>query len=219
MSSSSDWHFDDDTVRFLNDLKVNNNRDWFQANKATFETVYKQPAEFFCQLMAERMSEAFGDSYTPKLYRIYRDVRFSKDKTPYNAHLHISFSPVGQKMPAFFFGLQPENLVLGAGTFGFQGGVLDAYRQRVLGSDGADLQSIVDALADKGYRLSEPALKRVPRGLPADHPRTDLLRHKGLAAWFDFPDASHATSPKLFETCLDKFSDLKPLVEWLRSLD
>lgn len=219
MSTPENWHFERDTVRFLGDLQANNNREWFQTNKAVYEEVYKKPAEFFCHLMAERMDEQLGGAFTPKIFRIHRDVRFSKDKTPYNAHLHISFSPAGRKMPAYFFGLQPQNLTLGAGTFGFQGKALDTYRTQVLGDAGTKLKAIIHQLTDNGFRFSEPALKRTPRGFPDDHPNSDLLRYKGFAAWFDFPTTAEATSGDLPTTCLDMFSTLNPLVEWLLELE
>lgn len=219
MSTPENWHFEKETVRFLRDLQANNNREWFQANKTVYEEIYKKPADFFAHMMAERLSEHFGKPFTSKVFRIYRDVRFSKDKTPYNAHLHISFSPAGQKMPAFFFGLQPDSLTLGAGTFGFQGKSLDSYRTQVLGDAGNELKAIIQQLTDDGFRLSEPALKRTPRGFPDDHANSDLLRYKGFAAWFDFPTTAAATSGDLSATCLDRFSTLNPLVEWLLELE
>lgn len=218
MAQEQQWHFSPETVSFLNDLKANNNREWFMANKADFEASVQKPAEFFCMLMSERLQAMTGRPHTPKIFRVYRDVRFSKDKTPYNAHLHISFAPEGTKMPAYFFGLQPENLTLGAGTFGFDPGGLETYRHRVMGRDGGKLQAIIDTLKSGGYRLGEPALKKVPRGLPADHPRAELLRHKGLAAWYDFPDTSAATSGDAVTLCAGKFAQLQPLLNWLSSL-
>lgn len=215
MSTPENWHFEKETVRFLRDLQANNNREWFQANKTVYEEVYKKPADFFAHMMAERLSAGLGGSFTSKVFRIYRDVRFSKDKTPYNAHLHISFSPAGHKMPAFFFGLQPQNLTLGAGTFGFQGKLLDSYRTQVLGDAGNELKAIIQQLADDGFRFSEPALKRTPRGFPDDHANSDLLRYKGFAAWFDYPDTRHATSNDLLEQCATKLGALNPLVDWL----
>lgn len=219
MSTPENWHFGAETVQFLGDLQANNSREWFLDNKAVYEELYKKPADFFCHIMAERLSEELGVPFTPKVFRIYRDVRFSKDKTPYNTHLHISFSPAGKKMPAYFFGLQPENLTLGAGTFGFQGKTLDAYRAQVLGEAGKKLKAIIRQLTDDGFRLSEPALKRTPRGFPDDHANSDLLRYKGFAAWFDFPTTSKATSGDLVATCLDRFLALSPLVDWLLELE
>ena len=217
--TSSEWHFPAETVTFINDLKTNNNREWFQANKAVFEEAYKKPAEFFANMMSEQMAGRFGGNFTPKVFRIYRDVRFSKDKTPYNTQLHISFSPVGGGMPAYFFGLETDRLVLGAGSFGFTGDTLIRYQQDILGDRGAALEGVSSGLLAAGYRLSEPALKRVPRGMPVDHPRADLLRYKGFAAWFDFPDTAAATSDGLVETCLNRFAELKPLVDWLAGLN
>lgn len=218
MADEQNWHFPGETVSFLQALKANNNREWFMANKPVYENEVKKTAEFFCLLMTEKLEELTGKPQASKIYRIYRDVRFSKDKTPYNAHLHISFASEGAKMPAFFFGLQPEQLTLGAGTFGFEGDRLDAYRQRILGKDGEKLATILKKLESSGFRISEPALKRVPRGFDANHPHADLLRHKGLAGWYDFPDTTPATTGDAPSRCLAVFKQLRPLFDWLSGL-
>jgi len=80
-----------DTMAFLADLKAHNDRTWFAANKARYERVYKQPAEAFTAELRPRIQALAGQPMGAKLFRIHRDVRFSKDKSPYNTHLHLGF--------------------------------------------------------------------------------------------------------------------------------
>ncbi len=204
-----------ETCTFLRDLKANNTREWFQANKPAYEAALKAPSAAFADAMAAALEAACGEPCTPKVFRIHRDVRFSKDKTPYNAHLHISFAPEG-KPPAWMFGLEPDRLVLGVGTFQFDKAELDAYRARIDGPDGAALAETLAKLQADGVRLSDPDLKRVPAPYPADHPRGDLLRHKGLAAWIDDLDQSQAFADQGPARCTAALVRLKPVFDWLR---
>lgn len=216
MTSQSPAGFSAETLKFLETLKANNTRDWFTANKAVYERAVKQPAEAFSAEMAGHLEDMTGIAHKPKVFRIYRDVRFSKDKTPYNAHIRISFSPLTDRdaPPAWFFGFEPGHCALGTGVFAFEKQALERFRDRVAGEDGAALEKILKALGKKGIRLSEADLKRVPSGWPQDHARAGLLRHKGLAAWIDREDRA-AIGPGLVKSCRSDFKRLKPLFDWL----
>ena len=209
--------FPKEAVKFLSDLKANNTRDWFTANKATYESAIKGPAAEFCEAMSGKLEKLTGTPCKSKVFRIHRDLRFSKDKTPYNAHLHISFTPeTGQASPpCWFFGLEPTRIVLGAGTFGFDKSALEAFRERVDGPDGKKLAKLLEKLGAQGARIGEPDLKRVPSGYAQDHPRADLLRRKGLSAWLDTEDTKTASSPDFVATCQVKFKTLRPIYDWL----
>lgn len=216
MPDAVNFCFSIEAVAFLGDLKANSNRDWFARNKPVYEEAIKGAAEAYCAVMCGELETLTGISHRSKIFRIYRDVRFSKDKSPYNAHLHISFFPESPKdAPGWFFGLEPDRLVLGAGVFGFEKATLEKYRDRVAGPDGEELATLLAKLQSVAITLDEPALKRVPPGYAADHPRADLLRRKGLAAWRDFGDTKIATSPNLIDDCLFAYSEFKPLVDWL----
>ncbi len=202
---------------FLDDLKVNNTRDWFAANKTTYETEIKRPAASFCETMSGQLTKLTGRDHKAKVYRIHRDVRFSKDKTPYNAHLHISFEPESnlQSPPMWFFGLGTEKLSLGCGVFGFDKAELDLFRSRVTAPTGGEIAETLGGLEKAGARMSEPQLKRVPHGYPKDHPRSDLLRHKGLASWLDHENRSWVTKPEMMSLCLKEFKKLYPIFDLL----
>ncbi|WP_370322024.1 DUF2461 domain-containing protein [Oricola sp.] len=209
--------FSDETLAFLNGLKANNSRDWFDANRKSYEAAVKAPSKAFSDIMAGELERLTGAAHKPKIFRINRDIRFSKDKTPYNAHIHISWMPVGggEGAPAFMFGLSTEYCTLGCGTFEFPKPMLERYRETIAGARGEELGKMIDGLVADGYRLNEPALKRVPAGFPADHPRAALSLHKGLALWRDFESPQSATEPDLMRKCLGHFETLLPFWRFL----
>lgn len=211
------WHFPEDSVTFLRELEANNNRDWFAENKARYEVAFKQSAEDFIDQMTPKLDALVGVEHDSKLFRIFRDVRFSKDKTPYNTHIHISFfqKDSAKNTAHWFFGLEPDRVVIGVGEFAFAKEKLEPYRLRVAGEQGAALQKTLNSLLKKGATLHEPELKRVPKGFDADHPRADLLRRKGLAIWKTLGDAEIATHAGLISECGKAFRQIKPLYDWL----
>ncbi|MEM8686001.1 MAG: DUF2461 domain-containing protein [Pseudomonadota bacterium] len=220
MTAPSDWCFPSDAVSFLTDLQANNTRAWFSENKARHEHAVKRPAEVFCEEIRPRLEDLSGRPHASKIFRIYRDVRFSKDKTPYNANLRISFSPIDPSgaAPAWFFSLEPDRLIFGAGCFGFDKPVLERYRQKIAGRGGAELHTLLAHLSSRGIRLSAPDLKRVPKGFDTDQPHSELLLRKSLAGWCDTADTSRATAPGLIAFSLTEYGQLKPLFDWLTDL-
>ena len=204
-------------LSFLDNLERNNDRDWFADNKPTYEAEIKHPAAAFCAVMEAGLTRQTGIAHSSKVFRIHRDVRFSKDKRPYNAHLHISFTPQSplRSPPMWFFGLGTERLSLGCGVFAFEKAELEVYRRRTAGEEGADLERALARLKDKGVRLSDPELKRVPAGYDTGHPRAELLRHKGLGVWLDFPDRAWVTQPGAVERTLSELAKLRPVFDWL----
>ncbi len=220
MSPPSDWCFPGDAVQFLKDLKNNNNRDWFAQNKPIYEQTVKRPAQAYCELMCAELNSLTGMPHQSKIFRVHRDVRFSKDKTPYNAHLHISFLPVegSGASPAWFFALEPAKLIFGVGAFGFDKPILERFRQQIVDGQGKTLARHLSNLEKQGIRLSEPELKRVPRGFDPDQEYSPLLRHKGLTAWRDIGETKPATKPGLIKQSCTEYRTLLPLFSWLGGL-
>ena len=206
--------FPPDTVPFLKDLKANNKRDWFQASKPRYEAAYKAPAAAFCAAMTFRLQAETGDVHTAKVFRINRDIRFSKDKTPYNTYLHILFRREGAR-GGLFFGLQTDGLVLGVGVMGFDKGQLAAYRDAVADRQGEQLAEIIAKLIATGARMDEPALKRVPKGFDPEHPRGDFLKHKSLTIWHDMPESTQVTTPGFADICANHFQTYADLGRWI----
>lgn len=217
MSKETFPGFSKSAISFLRDLKANNTREWFNENKRTYEKELKIPASAFTEEMVGELEGLTNLSHTSKIYRIHRDVRFSKDKTPYNTHLHIGFTPRSNKAtpPCWFFGLDTEKLTLGAGTFAFDKADLERFRARISGPDGTKFAKLLSGLEGKGVRISQPELKRVPSGYPKDHAQEEHLRRKGLTTWIDLGDPDLATREDLILSCRSSFEKMKPVVDWL----
>lgn len=170
-----------DAQKFVRALARDNTRDWFHAHKADYDAKLRDPAEALLDDMAPRLSQLTGYPVTAKLFRAHRDVRFSKDKTPYNTHLHMMWGvQTGTRQdPALFFGIGASEVTVATGMMEFNKDVLGDWR-KMADLDGAYLAGKIDVAVAKGYTPWEPKLKRVPAPFGKDHPHGDLLRHKGL---------------------------------------
>jgi uncharacterized protein (TIGR02453 family) len=209
--------FPQEAVRFFRELRTNNDRAWFAQHKADYETFVKQPAEAFVEALRPELEALAGRPLGAKVFRLQRDVRFSKDKTPYNVYLRAGFMPQAgdHQGPGYYFGLEPERIMLGGGCFDLEGPTLDAYRRAVDDAEtGAALARLIDDLAAQGFQMDAPSLKRVPAPYPADHPRGELLKRKGLPAFREAPiPATGAIADSA--TCLVAFRTVTPLHRWL----
>jgi uncharacterized protein (TIGR02453 family) len=191
--------FPNETLQFLKNLTANNNRDWFKAHEEDYHTSVLEPAQAFVITLGERLKTiSKAISYDPQtngsgsLMRIYRDIRFSKDKSPYHTHLRITFWEGSSKKtenPGYFFAMDANEGILYSGMHLFSKELLETYRQAVLDPTlGKELEAAVDAVQGAGkYVIGGDTYKRVPSGYPAENPRARFLLHTGL----------HAESPKL----------------------
>lgn len=171
---------------FYTALAANNSKDWWEANRGTYDTVLKPAATDFLEELSAPLAEIAGEPVKGKLFRPHRDVRFSKDKTPYKTHLHMMWSMQAEvaEAPVFFFGIGTDYVTAGAGRMGFEKPMLENWRKFV-DLDTKRVQGIIAGIAAHGFGLREPALKRVPSGFAPDHPAGDLLRMKGCVATKD----------------------------------
>lgn len=218
--------FPKDAVAFLSELAENNEKEWFDANKGRYEESLMAPTRDFVVAMGERLAELAPDiNADPRvngsIFRIYRDVRFSKDKSPYKTHMGVWFwDGPGAKMdrPGFYFHLQPPNLMLGGGLHTFSRPLLAAYRDAAV--DPAYGLALTDAVARVGERLDVGGehYKRVPRGYDPEHANADLLRHAGLTAGREAEIPEELYSAAIVDHCMDVFAEMMPLHVWLRDL-
>jgi uncharacterized protein (TIGR02453 family) len=169
---------------FFDALAANNNRDWFGAHKGEYEAVVKRPAKLFLDEVGAWLNAETGTPQVPKLYRVHRDLRFSKDKTPYSTHLHLQWSDNTSGI-CHMFGVSRDYVTAGVGAMAFSKPALGRWRAHVGGAAGEDVAAILAALTGAGHRLSAPELRRVPAPYEQDHPRGDLLRRKGIVLWHD----------------------------------
>ncbi len=212
--------------QFLVELRANNNREWFNEHKQVYQEAIVEPALAFIVALGERLRAIHPDlnvdtrtNGAGSLMRIYRDTRFSKDKTPYKTNVGIVWwQGEGKKMerPGFYFHLAPESSWVGGGLYMFPPPALEAFQVAVDDpTRGAALQGVLEQLQAKGFRIWGERYKRVPQGYSADHPRADLLKYKGLfAASPDFPPAVLG-SPELVDACYDICAAQAPLQQWL----
>lgn len=202
---------------FLSDLAAHNTRDWFADQKPRYDTTLKTPATHLMDQIKADLARDPGWSLNTKLFRPQRDVRFSKDKTPYHVHLHMlwSFAGDGGAQSGLFFGISPTYVRAGGGIMGFEKSALHNWRTAVDGSQGVEIAETLAALAKHGLVPGEPDLKRVPSPFDKEHPRGDLLRRKGLTVWTDMPQADW-TDP--VQTLTRIFRHLTPLMQQLNRL-
>ena len=170
-----------DARAFTAEVRANNTREWWQANKSTYDTKLKAPALALLETLAPRIEAETGHAAKPKLFRPHRDVRFSKDKTPYQTHLHMlwSLDAGGRQDPVIFFGIDPETVTVGIGVMQFDKAVLADWR-RLLDLEGDRFDAVLSGAEAQGWSMWEPELKRVPSPHPADHPQATHLRRKSL---------------------------------------
>jgi uncharacterized protein (TIGR02453 family) len=185
-------YFTRELFRFFLDLEMNNKRDWFQANRSRYEEHVKMPAlQFITEFGPHlyRISHHFRADPRPvggSLFRIHRDVRFSKDKRPYKTHCGIQFrhaSGANAHTPGYYLHLEPGNCLVAVGIWHPDNPTLEKIRDAIV-ADPAKWQA---ALANRKFRaryeLDGDRLKRVPRGYPADHPCADDLMWKDYFAF------------------------------------
>ncbi|MGP6089553.1 TIGR02453 family protein [Antarctobacter jejuensis] len=197
-----------DARSFLLELSDNNDRGWFQANKARYDSTLKRPAEKLLAQIAQWLQDESGSPPRTKLFRPHRDVRFSEDKTPYHTHLHMMWSlPDGR---AWMLGISPDYATAGAGVMRFEPEQLSRWREAVIADTGAELAEHLDR---EDWRVDPPALERVPPPYPDDHPREELLRHKGFVAWQDRLEDGLSDDPD--GTLRHVFTAFAPLMVWL----
>lgn len=213
-------HFSKEALEFLTDLKSNNRRDWFDQHRKTYEVEIREPTKEFARQMSDALGQFTGRTHDAKVYRINRDIRFSRDKTPYNAHIHISFAPQSDQAspPMWFFGLSPEKLSLGCGVFQYDKEGLTRFRSAMAGPQGAALIRLAEEMQAQGQRVSAPDLKRVPPGYDAAHPRGAALRRKGFSGWKDIEDPGFVTRPDLTSRTVQQMRSLRPIYDLLLDL-
>ncbi len=210
-------------ITFLAELEKNNNREWFQQNKTRYQESVETPAKEFVAAMTGKMQALIGGPVKSKIFRIYRDVRFSKDKTPYSPMIKVAFAPADKKGCAsamYFFRLQPGILALGTGVYEMNDSrVLERYRRAVDDvKKGAQLAKVLETFRRNGVWINEAHYKRVPGGFTKDHPREELLRHKNLYALTEIPLVSELSSLQAVDFCLKQYKELSPLYNWLNTL-
>jgi uncharacterized protein (TIGR02453 family) len=221
MAPGSAPRFPPETVRFLRALKRNNRREWFNARKDQYQAEVREPMMAVIERLAIDF-RAFGPELvaSPKtsMYRVYRDTRFSEDKTPYKTHVAASFPWRGlpkHEGAGAYFHIAPEGVWIGGGMYAPQTPQLHAVREHVA-VNVKRLRAIVESGAFKRTVgiLEGEQLQRVPRGFPQDHAAAEYLKYRQFLAGRELP-ASFATSPSFYSTLIAVFRHVVPFLRFL----
>jgi len=218
--------FADADGKFFRALAKNQKREWFLAHKHEFETGWNQPMKELLTGVRDGIDRHYPhcDLGEPKVFRIFRDVRFSKDKSPYKTYVagcvptkrsaKVTETPV-----AIYMHFGTEN-VIASGLYVMEPSALARYRAAVAAdATGKELVKILAKLDKAGFSSDsmpgEDTLKKVPKGFDPDHPRGALLRRKSLGVSFPAVPKGALASPKLLPWVVDHSKKVAPLVEWL----
>lgn len=195
---------------FLAELEANNDREWFAENKARYEALWKAPLE----ALVDDAGAVLGPG---KPFRVHRDVRFSKDKSPYKTHASAVFENEGL---VFYIHLEKDHAFCATGMYMMAKDQLSRlYRAVDDGRAGPALERAVETAEKAGFEIGGEALKTVARGYPKDHPRVRFLRHKGLTAsktwrWNKRPPA-WLNKPEALERIAACWAEPKAVNAWL----
>ena len=195
-----------DAFDFFEELAANNNKTWWTENKARYQDLIRGPIE---ALLADVETE-FGPA---KIFRPYRDTRFSKDKTPYKTN--IGCTTRAKDGSVYYLALMPEGIYVGSGYYQMAKDQVARFRTAVVDDKkGAQLASLVAAAEKSGYEVGGEQLKRVPPGFDKDHPRERFLRHKGLYIGTQYGPAAWMGTKKAVDRITKVWRDIKPTNDW-----
>lgn len=208
------------TLIFLEKLTKNNNKAWFDKNKAAYETA-KADFESFVGALMQQMAtiEPALRDQKPKdcIFRIYRDVRFAKDKTPYKSHFSAYFSKGGKKYEGagYYIHIEPGKSFAAGGVWMPEAPVLKAIRQEI-DYNLDEFEGILKAPAFKKLfkKISGDQLKTVPQGYEADNPAIEYLRMKSFIAQHPLADKD-ITAKNFVKKCTETFAAMKPLADFI----
>jgi len=193
-----------EAIEFYEGLEADNTRAYWQDHKKEYEELVKAP-------MVELLAELAGEFGEGKIFRPFRDVRFSKDKSPYKTAIGATLERGG------YVQFSSHGLAAGTGYYVMMPDQLEQYRRAVDDDkSGEELAGIAAVLRKARIDVTgHDTLKTAPKGYPKDHPRIELLRHKGLIAWKQWPVAAWMGTAKARQRLVDFYIAARPLTNWL----
>ena len=211
-------------VKFYKDLSKNNTKEWFEAHRDDFENHVMEPSRQFVTAMGRRLREiaprvVADPRVNQSIFKIHRDIRFSKDKTPFKTNVaFLWWEGKFKKLEnsSFYFHLEPSFLLIGLGIYQFPKPHLEAFRESVEnGKHGAELAKAIETVRSNGYEVSGQNFKKVPHGFSVDHPHADLLRYDGLTVGLESKIPDELYSPALVDFCFEHYKKMLPIHQWL----
>jgi uncharacterized protein (TIGR02453 family) len=206
-----------DSLDFLTGLSKNNNREWFAGQKDRYLKARDNIIAFADALLVEMNKHDYIETASGKksVYRIYKDVRFAKDKTPYNVHWSASFKRATKKRRGgYYFRIEPGNSGLAAGFWGPGPDDIKRIRQHIDANYEAWQQLLADKTLVTFGSLFGEQLGSAPRGYAKDHPAIDLLRYKQFIFRCRFTD-EEVLSPDFVQTVNERFRKLRPFLDFM----
>lgn len=213
---------------FLLDLAMNNDTGWFKAHRGEYEEYILKPSRAFVAALGERLSPVVpgiiaDPAINRSLFRINRDTRFSRDKSPYKTHLSMWFwEGTGPRMECsgFYFHLEPDRLMLAAGIHRFRTPVLGAYREAVVHPRrGESLTQAVSLVESRGFTVGGESYKRMPRGYDPGHKNARFLLFDGLYAFEEMELPREFLTADFVDFCAERFILMEPVHQWLTALN
>jgi uncharacterized protein (TIGR02453 family) len=210
-------------LKFLKDISKNNNRDWFEKNKPKYLEAKQNFEEFLEDLLKEfvKFDDGLAGLNPKKLaFRIYRDVRFSKDKKPYKVNMGAGISPGGKLIqePGYYVHIEPGNKsFIAAGIYMPDAPRLVSIRQEIDYNAAAFLKILNNKKFKKYFKGLDDfdKLKTMPKGYPKDHPQVDLLKNKSFIVSHYFTDGE-VTNKKFVKSLADVGKTVKPMNDFLK---
>jgi uncharacterized protein (TIGR02453 family) len=215
--------FGSNTKKFLRDLGRNNDKAWFDAHRADYDAYYLEPAKAFVEAVGPKLEKlAPNVHWEPRvngsIFRVNRDIRFSKDKTPYKDHIDLWFWE-GQRKTAlsgFYLRIRDKTIYIGAGSHGFSKEALARYRKRMNDEKAAkSLGALVKRLERAGYEVGGKTYKKPPRGFNGNAAGENLVLHSALSAGVERKSPPELGSSKFASYCAREWKKLAPLHRWL----
>ena len=211
---------------FLKKLKKNNNREWFHKHKDEYEEVVKFPMQCLIATLRDNLRDEIPElEFNPKrsIFRIHRDVRFSKNKAPYKTNIAASFEMRGKKKttdtPGLYVGIEPGSVFVGGGMYMPWGDQLKAIRKSIVEKPDELLAVVEDKRFKKVFGgIMGENLQKAPLGYPKDHPMIEHLKHKQWFVGKEWDDESICYSKKFARTTADLLIETMPLVRWLMAI-
>ncbi|MBW7887551.1 MAG: DUF2461 domain-containing protein [Bacteroidetes bacterium] len=214
--------FPNEGIKFLERLKKNNNREWYAKHKQEYEELLKFPMQCFVNSLKPFFSE-FAPQYDvhPKhsVFRIYRDVRFSKNKAPYKTHIAAHFvmrgNPKGFLGSGYYMSIEPGEVFLGGGIYMPESGQLKKIRKAI----DSRSKEFLEILTKKSFKkmfgaIEGKTLQRIPQGFTSDHPLAEYLKLKQFFVGVELPETA-CFKKNFLNKAEEVFREMSPFINFL----
>lgn len=212
------------TADFLTKLSRNNNREWFEKHRDDYKSLFLEPAQEFVIEMGSKLQNIRPNIIAiPKvdksIFRLHRDVRFSKDKLPYKTNLGIIFWEGDDKKlesTGFYFHIEPKYFFIGTGSYIFTDSLIKVYREAVTEkAAGEQISSIIKKMKKLGYQIGGQHFKRLPKGFDDNSPNSELLLHNGLYCYLESKEMNLLKPDTVIDFAFKHFKAMLPIQTWL----